>query len=96
MCIRDSITRQSQNQKKSNLAQGISRENALKMYTINNAYASFEEKIKGSLKVGKLADLLVISEDLFTCPVNQIKAIKPLLTMVGGKIVHQQHFDKKP
>ncbi len=89
------ITRQSENGNKSHTGKGISRENALRMYTINNAYASFEESIKGSLKTGKLADLIVISTDMLTCPVDQIKDIKPLLTMVGGKIVHSRPVDGK-
>jgi predicted amidohydrolase YtcJ len=57
------------------------------MYTINNAYASFEEDIKGSLEPGKLADLAILSDDLLDCPVDQIKDIRSELTMVGGKIV---------
>jgi len=70
--------------------EAITREQALKMYTINNAYASFEEKIKGSIEPGKLADLVVISEDLLDCPVDRIKEIKVEMTMVGGEIVHAQ------
>ena len=67
--------------------EAITREEALKMYTINNAYASFEEDIKGSLEPGKLADLAILSDDLLDCPVDQIKDIRSELTMVGGKIV---------
>ncbi len=69
--------------------EAISREQALKMYTINNAYASFEEDIKGSLEPGKLADLVVLSEDILTCPEENIKNIKALLTMVDGKVVYE-------
>ncbi|UCH63869.1 MAG: amidohydrolase [Fidelibacterota bacterium] len=68
--------------------EAITREQALKMYTINNAYGSFEEKIKGSIEPEKLADLVVISEDFLDCPVDRIKAIKAEMTMVGGEIVH--------
>jgi predicted amidohydrolase YtcJ len=71
-----------------NPEQAVSRENALKMYTINNAYASFEEGVKGSIEPGKLADLVVLSADILTCPEDDIRKIRPLLTMVGGKIVH--------
>jgi predicted amidohydrolase YtcJ len=60
------------------------------MYTINNAYASFEEKLKGSIEPGKLADLVVISEDFLTCPEINIKNIKADITMVGGKIVYKR------
>jgi hypothetical protein len=58
------------------------------MYTINNAYATFEESLKGSLEIGKLADLAVLSNDFLTCPVNQIKEIESELTLVGGKVVY--------
>jgi len=66
----------------------ISREQALKMYTINNAYASFEEDLKGSIEKGKVADLVVLSADILTCPVDQIKEIKSVLTMVNGRTVY--------
>jgi len=69
--------------------EAISREQALKMYTINNAYASFEEDIKGSIEPGKLADLAVLSEDILTCQAEHIKDIKVLLTMVDGKVVYE-------
>lgn len=69
-------------------SEAITREEALRMYTINNAYASFEESIKGSLEPGKLADLAILSDDLLDCPVNQIKDIQSELTIVGGKIVY--------
>jgi predicted amidohydrolase YtcJ len=69
--------------------EAISRAQALRMYTINNAYASFEENLKGSIEPGKLADLVVISEDFLNCPVEKIKSIVAEMTMVGGKIVYQ-------
>jgi predicted amidohydrolase YtcJ len=69
-------------------AEAITREEALRMYTINNAYASFEESIKGSIEPGKLADLAILSDDLLECPVDQIKNIQSELTIVGGKIVY--------
>lgn len=68
--------------------EGVSREEALKMFTINNAYASFEESIKGSIEPGKLADLAVISDDILTCPADQIKNIESELTLTGGKVVY--------
>ncbi len=70
-------------------AEAISRKEALKAYTINNAYASFEESIKGSLEPGKLADMAVLSDDILTCPEDSIKEIKSLMTIVGGKIVYE-------
>jgi predicted amidohydrolase YtcJ len=69
-------------------SEAITREEALKMYTINNAYATFEESLKGSIEPGKLADMAVLSEDLLKCPVDQIKNIESELTLLGGKIVY--------
>ncbi len=69
--------------------EAITREQALRMYTINNAYASFEENLKGSIEPGKLADLVVISEDFLNCPAEKIKSIEAEMTMVGGKIVYR-------
>lgn len=68
--------------------QAITREEALKMYTINNAFASFEENIKGSIEPGKLADMAVLTEDILTCPVEKIRNIVAEMTIVGGKVVY--------
>ncbi len=82
------ITRKTESGSVINRRQGITREQALRMYTINNAYASFEENIKGSIEPGKLADMVVLSSDILTCPEDAIKNIKVEMTMVGGKIVY--------
>lgn len=68
-------------------SEAISREEALKMYTTNNACSTFEENIKGSVEPGKLADLVVLSTDYLLCSEDSIKDIKSELTMVGGKVV---------
>lgn len=68
-------------------SESVTREEALKMYTINNAYASFEESIKGSIEPGKLADIAILTDDILTCPVDKIKNIESELTIIGGKIV---------
>ena len=70
--------------------QKITRQEALKLETINNAYVTFEEKIKGSIEPGKLADFIVLSGDLMTVPAKQIESMSVLMTVVGGKIVYQQ------
>ncbi|MCR4426451.1 MAG: amidohydrolase, partial [Firmicutes bacterium] len=70
----------------------ISRESALRQYTRNGAYATFDEDAKGSIEVGKLADLAVVSGDYLTCPEEEIRGIRSLLTMVGGKIVYSEGF----
>ena len=69
--------------------QTITREQALRMWTVNAAYASFEEKVKGSIEPGKLADLVVISKDILHCPVDEIKDIEALLTVVDGRVVYR-------
>ncbi len=66
----------------------ITVDDALRMYTVNAAYASFDENIKGSIEEGKLADLTVISSDPRTIPPNQIENIKVKMTILGGKIVY--------
>jgi predicted amidohydrolase YtcJ len=71
-----------------NPKEAVSREQALKAYTVNNAYGSFEENLKGSIEKGKLADMAVLSDDILTCPVNQIKNIQSELTLLGGKVVY--------
>jgi len=67
--------------------QRMTREEAVRSFTVWNAYASRQESELGSLTPGKLADLVVLSDDLFTCPEERIPAITPVLTMVGGEIV---------
>jgi predicted amidohydrolase YtcJ len=69
-------------------SEAITREQALKIYTINNAFASFEESIKGSIEAGKLADMAIITDDFLTCPVDKIKNIESVMTIVGGRIVY--------
>jgi len=68
--------------------QRISREQALRLYTINNAYLTFEEKLKGSLEKDKLADFIVLDRDILTCPVDEIKNIRVAQTWLGGKLVY--------
>ncbi|MFN8573130.1 MAG: amidohydrolase [Gemmatimonadaceae bacterium] len=67
--------------------QRLDLETSLRSYTINNAWAEGEEKSKGSLEAGKLADLVIIDRDLFAIPTTELKDAKVLLTMVGGKVV---------
>ncbi len=63
----------------------VSLEKAIEAYTLRGAYASFEEDIKGSVEVGKLADMVVLSDDLFEIPQDEIGSAKVLLTIVGGR-----------
>lgn len=66
----------------------MTREEALRSFTIWAAYGQFEDKIKGSLEEGKLADFVVIDRDYMTCPSGDIKDILPLTTVVGGEVVY--------
>ena len=69
--------------------QSLTVEEAVYGYTIGGAYASFEEDIKGSLEVGKLADMVVLSEDIFYIDEDKIKDIDIHMTILGGKIVYE-------
>jgi predicted amidohydrolase YtcJ len=68
--------------------QRLDLETSLRSYTVNNAWAEGEEKSKGSLTVGKLADLVIVDRDLFATPPAQIKEAKVLATIVGGRVVY--------
>lgn len=68
--------------------QRLSREEALRLYTINNAYLTFEEQHKGTLETGKLADFAILDQDILTCPVDDIAEITVSATYVGGKKVY--------
>ena len=70
--------------------QRMSREEALRSYTVNNAYSAFEESSKGSLKVGKLADVTVLSKDILTIPESEIPNAQVDYTIVNGKVLYQR------
>jgi predicted amidohydrolase YtcJ len=67
----------------------ITREEALIAHTRSNAYLMFMENDLGSLETGKYADLVVLDRDYLEIPVDDVRDIRPVLTMVGGKIVYQ-------
>ena len=66
--------------------QRLTREQALRSYTINNAFAAFEEDLKGSLTPGKLADITVLSKDIMTVPEDEITETEIVYTIIGGKV----------
>ena len=70
--------------------QRLSRLEALQTYTINSAFAAFEEDIKGSLSVGKLADITVLSKDVMTISEDEIPSTEVVYTIVGGKVLYSQ------
>ena len=70
--------------------QRMSRIEALESYTINGAYASFEEDIKGTLTPGKLADITVLSKDILTIPEEEIPTTEVVYTIVGGEVKYRR------
>jgi len=73
-------------------AQKMTREQALYSYTMANAFAAFQEKEKGSLEVGKYADIVILSNDLMSCKDEEIKNTKVVTTIVGGKVKYKGQF----
>jgi len=71
-----------------NPKEALTREQAVTAYTAGSAFAEFQDQQKGQLAPGMLADLAVLSADLFTVPVPQLPALHSVWTMVGGKVVH--------
>ena len=72
------------------MRQTISREDALIAYTRHNAFFVFQEDNLGAIQQGKLADLVVLDRDYLSVPADQIKNIKPVMTMVGGRVVYEE------
>jgi predicted amidohydrolase YtcJ len=65
----------------------MTRDEAVRAFTVWNAVASRQEREVGTLEPGKRADLVVLSEDVFTCEQARIGAITPVITMVGGEVI---------
>ena len=83
-----SVSRMMRTGEKFHPEQAMTREEALRSYTINNAYMAFEEDIKGSLTPGKLADIVVLSQDILTVPEEEIPDTEVDMTFVGGKLAY--------
>ena len=83
------VTRRSNDGKVFYPDQRMSRMEALRSYTLSNAFAAFEEDIKGSLSTGKLADITVLTKDILTIPEDQILTTKVAYTIIAGKIVYK-------
>ena len=69
---------------------------AIRSFTINGAYASFEEDRKGSIEVGKLADLVVLNESILSGEAERILSLKPTLTVINGEIVYRGEDEGGP
>jgi predicted amidohydrolase YtcJ len=89
MAIQGMVTRTGWDGKTWGANQRISVDEALRVNTINGAYNSHEEAVKGSITPGKLADFVVLSDDLFTVAKEKIKDIEIVRTVVGGSTVYQ-------
>ena len=89
MAIQGMVTRKGWNGEVWGVNQKITIEEALRVNTLNGAYNSHEEHLKGSITPGKLADFVVLSEDLFTVNQEKIKDIEIVRTVVGGKTMYQ-------
>jgi predicted amidohydrolase YtcJ len=70
--------------------QRVTREEALRMMTVEAAYLSFDEGNRGSIEAGKLGDLVVLSDDLLTCTPEQLRSIHPEATVLGGQVVYER------
>jgi len=77
--------------RKSFAEESLTVKKALKTYTLNAAYASFDENKKGTIEVGKFADLTVLSDDLLNVPPDEIKKVRVEMTIVDGKIVYSRN-----
>jgi predicted amidohydrolase YtcJ len=87
-CFYASVTRKLPNGTAFFPEQKMTREQALRSYTINAAYAAFEEDLKGTLSPGKLADVVVLSQDILTVPEDKLRDTRVRTTIVGGKVLY--------
>ncbi len=81
------LTRQTEQGGVLNPSECLTREQAIRFYTINGARLNFDESKKGSLEPGKYADLIMVDRNLLRCPVDDVRDTKVLLTMVDGTVV---------
>lgn len=82
------VTRKSRSGEIVGADEKISREDALRLFTVNPAFATFEEKVKGAIAAGMLADFVVLNQDILTVPDEKLLETHPLATFIGGKIVY--------
>ena len=67
----------------------------MRLYTLNNAFLTFEEKEKGSIEAGKLADFVILDRDIMTVDIDDVKETQVLQTYLGGQIVYDQGKDNQ-
>jgi predicted amidohydrolase YtcJ len=83
------VTRKTESGRVHGPEQRVTRQEALRMMTIDAAYLSFDENDRGSIEVGKLADLAILTDDFMRCSEENIRRIKVATTVLDGKVVHQ-------
>ena len=84
------VTRKGQSGRVYGPEEAVSIQEALRMYTANGPYLTWEEKTKGTLQAGKLADMIVLDTDPLTSPPQKLLSTKVMLTIVGGKVVYDR------
>lgn len=89
MNLRSAITRLTATGQRMGAGQGVTIDEALRMFTIHGAFASFEERSKGSITPGKLADLVVLSEDPRSVPADELPSLNVEMTMVDGRVAYE-------
>jgi predicted amidohydrolase YtcJ len=90
------ITRRTESGRIVGASESVSREDALRMMTREAALFSFDEKNRGSIEMGKLADFVVLDDDPLTCPPERLRSIRPDLTVVGGRVEFERPPDVHP
>ncbi len=88
--LRSAVTRLTQDGQRMGPNQGVTIDEAIRMFTINGAFASFEERIKGSITEGKLADLVVLDRDPRTVEPEELHTLRAQLTMIDGRIAYER------
>ena len=84
------VTRRTENGATLGQSEAVSPFEALKIYTKNGAYAAMEEEIKGSIQPGKLADLVLLDDNPITLPIENLKDIQVLMTIINGEVVFEK------
>jgi hypothetical protein len=84
------VTRKGESGRIFGAEEAVSMRDAIKMYTRNGAFLTREEKIKGTLEVGKLADMVVLPEDLLSISADKLLNMKVDMTIVGGRVLHER------
>jgi predicted amidohydrolase YtcJ len=94
--IHSAVTRKSVDGRVYGPGERVSLQEAIRGYTLETAYMTFDDKHRGSLEVGKLADMVVLSEDIFSVDADRIKDIGVEQTIIGGQVIHKTTTPTKP